>query len=73
MVRVPNSVYGGVLSIGVAGLALLSSGAFTGVAAAPEVEVGSLIIDVKSLPASCLIKTQKGDKVDMHCEFKAIN
>lgn len=88
--RVPNSVYGGVLSIGVASLALMSSNMFGVVAAAPEAAVGELQIgqfspdskvrlgwelillvwcggiEVKSRPESCLIKTRKGDKLDMH-------
>jgi len=60
--RVPNSVYGAILSVGVASLGLLTFGV-PGVGAQ---ETGELQVAVKSLPSSCFIKSKKGDKLSMH-------
>ncbi|KAI5480729.1 Peptidyl-prolyl cis-trans isomerase, FKBP-type [Pseudohyphozyma bogoriensis] len=65
MVRVPNSVYGAMLSVGVATIFFATTAA-----ASPSVsdggKVGELQIDVVSKPSSCFIKSQKGDQLSMH-------
>jgi hypothetical protein len=67
--RVPNSVYGGVLSIGVASLAFLSLNTFSPAAASPAADepiVGDLVVAVTHKPVSCFIKSKKGDTLKMH-------
>ncbi|KAL8278264.1 hypothetical protein RQP46_009296 [Phenoliferia psychrophenolica] len=65
--RVPNSVYGGVLSIGIASLALLTfAPSFVSAADPSPADQEGLVIVKKSVPSSCFIKTQKGDKLSMH-------
>ncbi|KAK4700367.1 hypothetical protein P7C70_g5884, partial [Phenoliferia sp. Uapishka_3] len=69
--RVPNSVYGGMFSVGVISLGALFFGVTSSNAqpanpalAVPNVEELSVVTN--SMPSSCLIKSQKGDKLSMH-------
>ncbi|KAM0750719.1 hypothetical protein T439DRAFT_325772 [Meredithblackwellia eburnea MCA 4105] len=65
--RVPNSVYAGILGIGLTSLAALT---FATPAAAADVSGDELVVAVTNLPAECTFKSQKGDKLSMHYDGK---
>ncbi|GAA6014321.1 hypothetical protein JCM10207_005420 [Rhodosporidiobolus poonsookiae] len=70
--RVPNSVYGVALSLGIA-LVGYSSFAAVGAAASSTLTpegAKELQIETTYKPSSCLIKSQSGDKLAMHYDGK---
>ncbi|KAK4048476.1 Peptidyl-prolyl cis-trans isomerase fpr2 [Microbotryomycetes sp. JL221] len=62
--RIPNSVYAGVLSVGVSLLYFSSTATAAGSNAGAN--KGELQIDVVHKPSQCYIKSQKGDTLSMH-------